>query len=246
LLNDSIKQKYIKCLKEMENSLALTEKIYLLAIRPEKGGIRMSSSNAIRYVLAGAIIFEMVTMQNIRIENKSIHLTNSSSKDPLHLFALEKLFKYKNQMKISVWITKFAYSAATVRKNIQNSLVRKRLLRMEEKRFLFFRWKKPVLIKRQVVYKLQDEIRKSVSRGTLNEEQIMLLSLLQPAGLMRSIFPERNKRIAAKNELKKLTADSQVSNSVSVCHCCRQCCSCCCFRCRNFGCSGPWEVNKDY
>jgi hypothetical protein len=88
-------------------------------------------------------------------------------------------------------------------------------LRMEEKRFLFFRWKKPVLIKRQVVYKLQDEIMKSVSRGTLNEEQIMLLSLLQPAGLMRSIFPERNKRIAAKNELKKLTADSQVSNSVS-------------------------------
>jgi hypothetical protein len=200
----------------MENSLSLTEKLYLLAVHPEKGGIRMGSSNAIRYVLAGALIFEMVISQNIRIENKRVYLLSSRSKNSLHVFVLEKLVKQKNQIKISALITKLSFSAVTVRRNIQDSLVRKRLIRMEEKRFLFFRWKKPVLINKQVVHKLQDGIKDWISGRTSDEEEIILLSLLQPAGLMGSIFPDRIKRKTAGNELKKLAADSQVSESVSA------------------------------
>jgi hypothetical protein len=200
----------------MDNSLSLTEKLYLLAVHPENGGIRMSSSNAMRYVLAGALIFELIPSQNIRMENKKIYLLNSRSKDPLHLLVLEKLVKHKNQMKISSMITKLSFSAATVRRSLQDSLVRKRLIRMEEKRFLFFRWKKPVLTNKQVVHRLQDDIKNWISRGTSGEEEIMLLSLLQPAGLMKSIFPDRNKRKAAGKELKKLTSESQLSESVSA------------------------------
>lgn len=200
----------------MDKSLSLTEKLYLLAVHPENGGIRMSASNAMRYVLAGALIFELIHSQSIRMENKRIYLLNSRSKDPLHLIVIEKLVKHKNQMKISSMITKLSFSSATVRRNIQDNLVRKRLLRLEEKRFLFFRWKKPVLISKQVVHRLQDEIKKWIQGGTSGGEEIMLLSLLQPAGLMGSIFPDRNNRKAAGKDLKKLTADSQVSASVSA------------------------------
>jgi len=200
----------------MDNSPSLSEKLYLLAVHPENGGIRMSSSNVMRYVLAGALIIEMIPRQNIRMENKIIYLLNSRSKNPLHLFVIGKLVKHKNRMKISAMITRLSFSAATVRRNIQDSLVRKRLLRMEEKRFLFFRWKKPVLINKQVVHRLQDDIKNWISGGTAGEEEIMLLSLLQPAGLLGSIFPDRNKRKAAGKELKKLTVDSQVSESVSA------------------------------
>jgi hypothetical protein len=200
----------------MENSLSMTEKLYLLAVHPEKGGIRMGSSNAIRYALGGALMCELVSRQNIRVENKRVYLLNSRSKNPLHVLVLEKLVKHKNQMKISALITKLSLSASTIRRYLQGSLIRKRLIRLEEKRFLFFRWKKPVLLNKQVVHKLQDEIRNWISTGTSGEEEIMLLSLLQPAGLMGSIFPDRNKRKAAGNELKKMTADSQVSESVSA------------------------------
>jgi hypothetical protein len=200
----------------MEYSLSLTEKLYLLAVHPDKGGIRMSSSSAIRYVLAGAVIFEMATRQSIRIENKMVHLLNSRSKNPMDTFVLEKLIKQKNQMKISALITKLSFSAATVRGSIQDSLVKKRLIRLEEKRFLFFRWKKPVLIKKQVVYKLQDDIRKWISRGTSGEEDIMLLSLLKPLGMMKSLFPDRNKRKEAIHQFRKMTVDNQVSENVSA------------------------------
>jgi hypothetical protein len=200
----------------MDKSLSLTEKLYLLAVHPEKGGIRMSSSNAIRHVLAGALIFELVISKNIRLDHKTIQQIDSRAKDPLHVFVLDKLAKQKNQMKISGLITRLSYSAAIVRRHVQENLVRKRLLRMEEKRFLFFRWKKPVLINRQVFFKLQDEIRKWISKDVSGEEEIMLLSLLQPLGMMKSMYPDRKKREEAKNKLKKMTVDSQVSESVSA------------------------------
>ncbi len=200
----------------MDKSLSLTEKLYLLAVHPERGGIRMSSSNALRHVLAGALIFEMVVSKNILLDHKNIRLLNPKSKDPLHVFVLEKLLKQKNQMKISGLISKLSFSAATLRRHVQENLVRKRLLRMEEKRFLFFKWKKPVLINRQVVFKLQDEIRKLISKNTSGEEEIMLLSLLRPLGMIKSLFPDRNKRREANIVLKKMTVDSQVSDSVSA------------------------------
>lgn len=86
---------------------------------------------------------------------------------------------------------------------------------MEPKQFLFFKWKKPVLVNKQVVSKLVIEIEKQVFGGSVSEDEIMLLSFLKPAGLLNRIFPEREKRKKANAHLKKMMVENQMSHAVA-------------------------------
>jgi hypothetical protein len=53
------------------------------------------------------------------------------------------------------------------------------------------------------------------SRVSETEEEIMLLSMLKPAGLIKRIFPEKEKRNRALEKLKNLMVENQVSVAVS-------------------------------
>jgi hypothetical protein len=102
-----------------------------------------------------------------------------------------------------------------IRGEVQKQLIDKRIIRMENKGFLFFKWKKPVLIKKQEVYSLVNEIERNVFGNPTSEEEIMLLSLLKPAGLLKRIFPDKDKLKRAKKRLDKLTVENQISIAVS-------------------------------
>lgn len=102
-----------------------------------------------------------------------------------------------------------------IRGEVQKQLIDKRMIRMENKGFLFFKWKKPVLIKKQEVYSLVNEIERNVFGNPTSEEEIMLLSLLKPAGLLKRIFPDKDKLKRAKKRLDKLTVENQISIAVS-------------------------------
>lgn len=196
--------------------MSLSEKLYLLAIRPHGGGIIFSASNAIRYVLAGALLFELAGGQYVRLEGKTVHVLNSGSREPLYQFILGKLSGRQKQMKIQSAISRISWLYGPVRRMINESLVRKRIIRLEKKRFLFFKWQKPVLIKRQTIKRLQMDTVKLVSVGTTDEQEVMLLSLLPPAGLLKVIFPDREKRKSAQLLIKKLAVQGGLSENVSA------------------------------
>ena len=86
---------------------------------------------------------------------------------------------------------------------------------MEPHQFLFFKWKKSKILNLQVVYHLISEIDNQIFKGTENEEELVLLSMLIPAGLLKRIFPEREKRKRAIEKLKRMMIDNQVSVAVS-------------------------------
>jgi hypothetical protein len=199
----------------MDQPLSLSQNIYVLGIHPKKGGIIPASYTAMDYVLIGSLFLELYLNKNILFEDKRIKILNPKSGNSLHRFLLEKMNRSKRPLKISRWINKLYFSMSFIKKEVQNQLVDKRVIRMEPKRFLIFKWHKPVLVKTQVVYSLIKEIESYIFGGPSAAEEIMLLSLLKPAGLLKRVFPEKERLKRAKRNLKRLMVENQVSSAVA-------------------------------
>lgn len=199
----------------MTEGIALSQKLYLLGIHPQKAGILASSYTAMDYILIGTLFMEMYKNGNIVFDGKYILVKNQKSDVPLHVFMLQKMSSSKNPLKISRWINKFYFSLKHIRKETQNELVKKRIITMQQKRFLFFSWQAPKIANKQLVYNLLQETENAIFGNRPSQEQMIMLSFIEPAGLLKRIFPEREKRKRAKQNLKRLLVENQVSVAVA-------------------------------
>lgn len=199
----------------MNPAIALSEKLYVLGIHPEKGGIISSSYTAMDYILIGGLLLELNQERCIKFEDKRIIVLNSGSDNKLHRLLLTKLGSSRKPLKIARWINKLNFSRKNIRKEIQQSLVAKRVIRLQPKRFLFFRWQKPVLLKKQLASKLISEIDRVIYRGSTSEDDILLISMLKPAGLLKRIYPDLQKRKNANRKLKLTLVENPVSGAVA-------------------------------
>lgn len=171
----------------------------------------MAAQSAMNYVLIGTLIMELFLNKNIEFEKSRIILKNQKSPNALHQFLLDKIGSSSRNQRVATWINKFNFSMKFIRKEVQQDLVQKRIIRMEQKRFLIFRWESPVIANFQTLYRLLSEIENMVTKGINDNENLILLSFLKPAGLISRIFPEREKRKFAQEKLKKIMAENQVS-----------------------------------
>ncbi len=199
----------------MNQPIPLSQKLYLLGIHPEKGGLISASYSVMNTVLNGTLFLELFLNKNIRFDQKKVVFLNDRTGDPLHRFILEKIKQKSEPVKLSTWISKLGFSQKQIRKGVQQSLVDRRIIKMEPHQFLFFRWSKSKIINKQIVYHLVSDIENQVFKGTENDEDIMLLSMLKPAGLLKRIFPEKEKRTRATERLKQMMIENQVSVAVS-------------------------------
>ena len=199
----------------MEERLSISQKIYLLGIHPKKGGIISAAYSTMDYVLLGTLFLELYLNKNIVFENKRIMIKSDKSEEPLHRFLIQKLERSKRNLKISRWMNKLYFSLKFIRGEIQQELVDKRIIKMRRRRFLIFRWNTPVIVDRQAGYHLVSEVENSIFKGTENQEEIMLLSFIQPAGLLKRIFPEKEKRRQAVRHIKNINVENQVSVAVA-------------------------------
>ncbi|MFV0590726.1 MAG: GOLPH3/VPS74 family protein [Draconibacterium sp.] len=198
----------------MEPTLPLAQKLYFLSIRPEKGGISPQSYSAIDYIVLGALFMELYLQKKIKFKDKRIIVLTTNTEDELHRFLLLKMSQAKSPRKISRWINKFYFSLKYIRREVQNGLVDSRLIRMEDRHFLFFRWKKPFVTNFQLLRNQEAEIRQMIRKGTHDEEALVLLSFLVPGGLLYRLFPDNKQRREAKKRLKSMMVDNQVSSAI--------------------------------
>ncbi len=199
----------------MDTLIPLSQKLYFLGINPEKGGILSRSQSAMDYVILGGLLMELHLLKKIKFEDKRIVVLSDKAESEIHQFMLDKMNKARRKKKISTWINSFFYLHSKIRAEIQKGLEDKRLIRMQPKRFLFFKWKKPSVSNKQALYKLVDEVKSQVMNGTSVEEELILLSFLAPAGLLYRLFPERSKRKMAKERLKQMMVKNRVSAAVA-------------------------------
>ncbi len=199
----------------MNQPIPLSQKLYLLGIHPEKGGLISASYSVMNFILIGAVLLELYLNKNISFEEKRVVFQHDKTADPLHKMILEKISQKQNPLKISVWINKLHFSQSQIRKAVQQGMVEKRLINMQPHQFLFIKWRKSEIVNRQVVYHLLSEIENQVFKGTEDVEEIMLLSMLKPAGLLKRIFLEKEKRMRATEKLKQMMLTNQVSEAVT-------------------------------
>lgn len=199
----------------MSENVTLTQKIYLLGIHPQRGGIISPAYTAMDYCLLGTLFLELYQLKKINFEKKRIVVLDTNADNNLHRFILQKMDKSKRPLRISHWINKFYFSLKYIRKEIQQQLSDKRLIRVEEKRFLFFKWGRPHIVDKQFVSKLVTEVEKMIFGSPSSVDDIYLLTFIKPAGLLRRIFSSREKRKQASKRINKLMYEKQASIAVS-------------------------------
>lgn len=199
----------------MPENVTLTQKIYLLGIHPQKGGIISPAYTAMDYCLLGTLFLELYQSKKINFEKKKIIVLDTKADNELHRFILQKMSKSERPLSISRWINKFYFSLRYIRKEIQQQLTDKRLIRMESKRFLLFKWGRPNIVDKQFVSKLVAEVERMIFGTPASVEDIYLLTFIKPAGLLRRIFSSREKRKQASKRINKLMTENQMSIAVS-------------------------------
>lgn len=187
----------------MENELTLAENLLLLAIRPEKGGLMWVSSHALDYTLIGATLLDMELSGYISLTGKMATVVKETSQNPLQAFFLEKMARSGRTRKIRHWMEPFSFSGRRVRKELYQQLSLKKEIRLEDRRFLFFTWKKPFLTGSNHTWQLISHIKDNVYQFPDNPKDIYLLVLLETAELWRRIYPDWRKRISVRKKIRE-------------------------------------------
>lgn len=206
--------KKIKSTK-MDKSLKLSEKLYCLAVNPKNGGILLNASAALSMTLTGSVFVELLNKELVSIEKGAVHLINSTvQNDEIHEFFLNRIRLRGKDRKMRTWISYFNVRGRKIQKLFIRDLVRKNVLRTEEKRFLFIPYEKVYLMDRELV----DTIRRDVENASLgkitpNDDTLILSLMVFKTNLLSRIFPERVRRKEAAWFLKNLP-ETDISKAV--------------------------------
>lgn len=201
---------------DMEKNLTLSEKILLLAIRPEKGGYFMEASSALQYSLTGALFLEMERAGNISFEDKLIRLKSTRTDSPVVAYLIEKLSASSKPRRIGYWLTALSISKPKVKRGLLDALEAKREVRLADRKFLFFKWKKVYLQSGNSSSSLVHDIRRMIMKPADSVDDIYFLSMVEASKLLSRIFPDRHQRKNARDKIKQLKTGSQVPEAVRM------------------------------
>lgn len=199
----------------MKQDLKLSEKLFSLAVNPKSGGILMSVSAALGMTLSGMVFVELMDKGLVSIENGVVHLLNPAfQNDEIHEFFLAPIRQRAKDRKISTWISWFNSRGRKIRKLFIRSLVRKNILRVEEKRFLFIPYDKVYLMDRKLVESIRKEVETTLSgKIVVHDKSIILAKMAAKTNLLSRIFIDKAQRKEAARNLKKLP-ETQVTKAV--------------------------------
>jgi len=199
----------------MTQDLKLSEKLFCLSVNPKNGGILMNASAALSMTLAGSVFVELIKKELVSIENGVVHLVKPNlQNDEIHEFFLSPIRLREKDRKIRTWISWFNARGRKIRKLFLRDLVRKNVLRIEEKRFLFIPYDKVYLRDRELVESIRKEIETTLLGKTQPSDDAIILAVMAgKTNLLYRIFPERTQRKEAARNLKKLP-ETPISKAV--------------------------------
>lgn len=199
----------------MTQDLKLSEKLFCLSVNPKSGGILMNAAAALSMTIAGSVFVELIKKELVSIENGVVHLEKPTiQNDEIHEFFLKPIRLREKDRKIRTWISWFNARGRKIRKLFLRDLVRKNVLRIEEKRFLFIPYDKVYLRDRGLVESIRKEVETTLlGKSTPTDDSIILAVMAGKTNLLQRVFPERTQRKEAARNLKKLP-ETQVSKAV--------------------------------
>ncbi len=170
--------------------LTLIEKIMLLSIDEKKNKISMQGYNFSRYGPKAAAILNLIELNKIKLENKKIVVTDtSSSSDNILDDVLEKLSS--KPINLNTWLYSYTVFERQMRIKALNNLEEKGIIMQEEKRFLgLIPYKKYIIYNNDERQTIKNSIReKLLSESTdASDEIIAIISLAAICGSLKMFF----------------------------------------------------------
>ncbi len=199
----------------MTQDLKLSEKLFCLSVNPKNGGILMNAAAALSMTIAGSVFVELINKELVSIENGIVHLLKPTlQNDEIHEFFLKPIRLREKDRKIRTWISWFNARGRKIRKLFLRDLVRKNVLRIEEKRFLFIPYDKVYIRDRELVESIRKEVETTlIGKSSPTDDLIILAVMAGKTNLLQRVFPERAQRKEATRNLKKLP-ETPVSKAV--------------------------------
>lgn len=199
----------------MDRSLKLSEKLFCLAVNPKKGGIFLNASSTLAMALTGSVFLELMNKKVISIENGVVHLINPSPQsDEIYDFFVLRIKERAKDRKLRTWISQFNVRGRKIQKHFIRTLVRKNVLRTEERRILFIPYEKVFISNQELVEKIRTEVEDTfLKKIELTDDALILASMVEQTNLLSRIFPDRARRKEARRFLKSLP-ETPVSKAV--------------------------------
>ena len=183
--------------------LDLFEELMLLAIDDERGAIAGVETYRLYFGMAGAILAELAIHGKVQVENKKLFVIDETETgDQLLDEALDKI-KASKKRKPSYWVN--SYGNKKLRKAVAGRLAEKKVIRIEEKRYL---WVIPYEVYPQqnasAKFWIKQELRAMLMSDARPEpHSLVLLSLAKACGMLKLIFTKDERR-AAKRRVDEL------------------------------------------
>jgi len=196
--------------------LSTVEKFLLIAQHPEKGRFIIPDMQ-INYGIIGALLLEMSFLEMINIENNKLILkSNKSNNDPIIKEISLIIRNSRKPRKLRFWINKLARKSRNYKWTILNELVHKRLIRIENKKFLgLIPYRKTYLVDTKTRNSLLQELKKSIlSRRNISDENIVVLGLVEACKMHKAITTDKTELKKIKKELKEIIKESPIAGTL--------------------------------
>jgi len=178
----------------MKNSfLTIPEEIYLLSI-DENGRQHLHFRNEnFDIIIASAVLMELLLLHRIDSDEKYIFPDKTDKvNDELLDGVIDEVVEFGNSRRIEEWISVLSIQGQHFRDEIITSLVRKRVLKIEnEQVFWFFKKRKYPIVGEEQLEEVQARIRSLVFGNDLpSERDMVIVSVLKNSNLLGCLLTE--------------------------------------------------------
>ena len=193
-----------------------TAKRFLILIQhPEKSTFLVSDQ--IRKVgLIGSILLDLSINKNIDIVTGKLKVNSTESNLPkTHKQILEQISNSRKTKKIKTWISRFSRQSGKYQKEILDALEAQGLIKIEHKKFLFFKYYKTRLINNKLREEIISEIRDIVfNEKQIDNEKAAILGLIEACKLHKVICMDKKEIRICKSKLKDIIKSNSISQGV--------------------------------
>ena len=184
----------------------LTEEVFLLSLYEKKKSVVISSNPAFPFALAGAILFELIILNKIKIEDgKRIALVEYELSDDKHLDgALDEILEVNKHKRITYWINVLGKRGRSIQRSLFNTMVMKKALDEEKEHHWVLPFPKESLTSGSAKFQLKTRLRNVVfGDESADQKSIAVFSLLTTCNLLGFVFTEDEIK-AAKVKIDEL------------------------------------------
>lgn len=198
----------------MDHSVA--ELFVILALNPDKGRISIDSIH-FRYSLTGAILMDYLEGEEFKVENKRVVPSLRINDDAIHVLFTERIMRSSRNRKISFWVRSLTRKSRFVFSEMTKNLERKKIIRVEQKKFLnIFPYKRYWFINNTVREKMIEDLRGILIHGRQpDKREIMLLGIVEASSAYRILSRERGEARLLRKKNTELLKGNIMSSEIS-------------------------------